>query len=400
MKDKKKLLIIGGIVLFLLLIVILVVTNKKEEVKEKEEPKVVEKKKEEITITFDTDGGDLIDAMKVEKDKEIELPAAVKEGFTFLGWYKDDILIENKTKFSEDTTLKAKWEEIKEDAKTMIVTFNSNGGTAVSKITLECGKALQYPKAPTRSGYTFENWVTKKGKVVSNGSKLACEDVTLYANWKKVEEKKEEPKVEVTKPEETKKEETKKEEPKAEEPKKTEYTCPDGYTLNGTKCSISEAAKEKCPDGTKVDGNLCIKTSDNNAGTRQCKEDTVTTDGKGHTWTGKGDYHFNGAYGKCAYYKWENYTTQSQCTQAYDIYHKTTWVSDLNGCYAEDKMNNYETVCSGDYQYYSSADLSSKFGIHDNGKCLRKVEKAKYCDKEGYTLSGSNCVKTIDASQK
>jgi hypothetical protein len=60
-------------------------------------------------------------------------------------------------------------------------------------------------------------------------------------------------------------------------------------------------------------------------------------------------------------------------------------------------MNNYETVCSGDYQFYSSADLSSKFGIHDNGKCLRKVAKTKYCD-DGYTLTGEKCIKTIDAT--
>ena len=111
------------------------------------------------------------------------------------------------------------------------------------------------------------------------------------------------------------------------------------------------------------------------------------------------DYHFYGnSYGKCAYYKWESYTTKSQCDQAKDIYHSTVWVSDLNGCYAEDKMNNYEIVCASDYQYYTSDQLSSKFGIHDNAKCLKKVDKAKYCDQEGYTLSSGKCIKTIDAT--
>ena len=71
----------------------------------------------------------------------------------------------------------------------------------------------------------------------------------------------------------------------------------------------------------------------------------------------------------------------------------------MNGCYAEDKMNNYEIVCSSDYQYYTSAELSSKFNIHDNAKCLKKVAKTKYCD-EGYTLTSGKCIKTIDATLK
>ena len=131
-----------------------------------------------------------------------------------------------------------------------------------------------------------------------------------------------------------------------------------------------------------------------------CKEYTVSIDGKGHTWTGGGDYYYiPNAYGNCAYYKWTDYTTKEQCENANDTYHKTKWVSYLNGCYAETKMNNYEMVCSSDYQFYSSSELSSKFGIHNNGRCLKKVAKTKYCD-EGYTLTSGKCIKTIDATVK
>lgn len=109
-----------------------------------------------------------------------------------------------------------------------------------------------------------------------------------------------------------------------------------------------------------------------------------------------GDYYMVGnSYGKCAYYKWTAYTTKSACDAARDIYHSTVWVSELNGCYASTVMNNYETVCTGDYQFYSSSDLSSKFGINDNGKCLRKVAKEKFCD-SGYTLTAGSCIKTVE----
>lgn len=333
--------------------------------------------KEEIIITFDSDGGSNVENIKIEKGKTTVLPTTTKEKHSFLGWYLDEEKITEEYVFEKDTTLKAKWEEIKEDVKTFIVTFNSNGGSSINKLTIECGKLLPALSKPTKNGYTFVSWADKNGKVISGGAKLSCENITLYANWEKVETKTE------TKT----------------ETKKT-YTCPDGYYLDGTKCKISKEPSKVCPSGTKVDGDLCIRTSDVNAGTRQCKEDTVSIDGKGHTWTGRGDYYYiPNAYGKCAYYKWSSITNESDCIQ--NINRKAVWVSQLNGCYAETKMNNYETICDNSYKYYSSDELSSKFGIHDNGKCLKKVDKEEICDTaNGYVLTAGSCIKTIDATIK
>ena len=75
---------------------------------------------------------------------------------------------------------------------------------------------------------------------------------------------------------------------------------------------------------------------------------------------------------------------------------KKTVIS-LFWCY-ETKMNNYDIVCASDYQYYSSADLSSKFGIHDNAKCLKKVAKEKYCD-GGFVYTGGKCVTIVNATE-
>ena len=368
----KKLPIIIGIVLGIFLIAVLlflVLSNRK------------------ITITFNTDGGSVVAAMNVKKGEKISLPSTEKEGYVFEGWYHNEQKVNSPVSFEENTTLVAHY--LEESAKTMTITFDTKGGNKIEPMTIECDPVLNLPK-PTRSGYKFISWQDKNEIKISNETKLVCEDVTLYAKWEKIEEK---PAPSSLKPASS---EAK---PASSEPKK-EYTCPNGYNLNGTKCTNEIAAKEKCPDDTKVDGSLCIRTSDNNTGTRECKEDTILIDGKGHTWTGKGTYYFNGAYGNCAYYKWDSYTTKDKCEAAKDIYHNTTWVSYLNGCYAGTKMNNYETVCSSDYKYYSSADLSSKFGIHDNGKCLRKVSKDKYCDTEGYTLTNGKCIKTIDATLK
>ena len=376
MKNKKVVIIAGVVGLIAVLAaVFLLVFNKKKM----------------IEVTFNSDGGSIVESVKIEKGGSVKLPDVKKDGHSFLGWYIGDIRVTESTKYTENTTLTAKW--LDESVKTFKVTFDTDGGSNVEGMIVECGKELRLPPNPTKQGYEFVSWIDKNETPILDQALLACEDITLKANWKK-EEVKEEPKKETKK--EEKKEETKKPDPKPV------YSCSEGTLNADNKCVIEGTVNEKCPDDTSVDGALCIRTSDNNGGTRKCKEWTVQIDGYGHTSTEQtGDFYMVGnsssSYGKCAYHKWEG-ITQSQCDQTYQgKSKKVTWVSELGGCYAETKIGNYETVCSGDYQYYSSDELSSKFGIHDNGKCLKKVSKTKYCD-DGYTLSGDKCIKTIDAT--
>ncbi len=69
-----------------------------------------------------------------------------------------------------------------------IVSFNTNGGTAIKSITLKSGSSLVLPEPPTREGYVFTGWYLDKKferevnpalfKVVSN--------VTIFAGWESV----------------------------------------------------------------------------------------------------------------------------------------------------------------------------------------------------------------------
>lgn len=363
MKNKKITIIIGivtGIIILTGLSVFLILKTSK------------------ITVKF-VDGSTTVVKLKVKKKEAINLPGVDKEGYNLEGWYYNDTKLENGVWFDHDVVVEAHWSKMAPPK--MTITFDTDGGKALAAQTIECDTPLNLP-TPTKDGYKFINWLDKNEVIISNETKLVCENISLKAKWEKIEEKK----VEEKKPTEVKK----------------EYTCPIGYTLDGTKCKMTKDPSYVCPTGTKADGNLCINTNNRNDGTRKCKEATVSIDGKGHTYTGGGDYYYiPNAYGNCAYYKWTNYTTQTQCEQANDINHRTKWVSYLNACYAETKMNNYETVCASDYQWYSSADLSSKFGIHDNGKCLKKVAKNAQCDtSNGYVLTNNKCVKTIDATEK
>ena len=115
---KKKSVIITVIIAVLVIIgivVALVLTNNNKKEEPKPEPTATPKPtavtKEEITITFDADGGKEIESIKLEKGKTASLPTPEKEGYKFLGWYDEDTKVEEDTKFDKDVTLKAKWEE-------------------------------------------------------------------------------------------------------------------------------------------------------------------------------------------------------------------------------------------------------------------------------------------------
>lgn len=171
---KKKALFIA-ILLFLLIIGLIAfflinITNK---------PKKEQQVEEYITISFDSDGGKNIPSEKIKKGGKILLPECEKEGFTFIGWYDGKDEVSNTTRYNEDTTLKAKWEE----TKTFNVTFDSKGGSKVEPIVVSCGQKLGLPEEPTKSGYSFNGWKDKNEKEIIDGEVLACEDITLTANW-------------------------------------------------------------------------------------------------------------------------------------------------------------------------------------------------------------------------
>ena len=124
-------------------------------------------------------------------------------GEQFIDWYlileeKDgkDVLADKpydfKTKINKNTKLKAVYEGVVE---TITVTFDSKGGSNVDAITINKGTELTLPKNPTYKGYTFKGWVDVNDRPIYDKA-LLSEDTTLYAKWKKVEEKKETPKQE------------------------------------------------------------------------------------------------------------------------------------------------------------------------------------------------------------
>ena len=69
------------------------------------------------------------------------------------------------------------------------VAFESNGGTAVSPVSVRPRTATQAPPDPTRSGYTFGGWYSDQGLTTAyDFSAPVLGDLTLYARWSEVED--------------------------------------------------------------------------------------------------------------------------------------------------------------------------------------------------------------------
>lgn len=68
------------------------------------------------------------------------------------------------------------------DPKTFVVTFDSNGGSAVQYQVVREGEKATKPNNPTRKGYTFNEWTYNGSPWIFYGYSVT-ENITLYATW-------------------------------------------------------------------------------------------------------------------------------------------------------------------------------------------------------------------------
>ncbi|WP_318615743.1 DUF4073 domain-containing protein, partial [Sporosarcina sp. YIM B06819] len=113
---------------------------------------------DEMVVIFDAQGGSVVESKTAIYNTAITAPTVpTKAGYTFDGWYKE-VGLTNAWDFTEDTvtsatTLYAKW-----TINNYTVTFDSQGGSAVSDKTTNYNTAITAPTAPTKVGYTFDGW--------------------------------------------------------------------------------------------------------------------------------------------------------------------------------------------------------------------------------------------------
>ena len=149
------------------------------------------------TVTFDEAGGDAISDLPYNIESTSALGSTSRNGYTFTGWkvttpagnWEEDAVLsatETVTDKYGDVTLTAQW-----TPTNYTVTFNPNGGSAVSAMTYTINSTNTLPTT-SKDGYTFNGWkvTTAAGNWVANdnlGITYALNgnygDVTLTAQW-------------------------------------------------------------------------------------------------------------------------------------------------------------------------------------------------------------------------
>lgn len=128
------------------------------------------------TLTLNTDGGDLEQTeYQIKFNTSYTLPIPSKTGYSFVGWYKDNKLMENEGIWNVDKnqTFVAKWK-----ANEYKVTLDPNGGE-VSKTSFDVkfGFSANFPD-PVKEGYTFEGWYYGETRIYSNRIWKIADNVT------------------------------------------------------------------------------------------------------------------------------------------------------------------------------------------------------------------------------
>ena len=143
----------------------------------------------ELTITFDSNGGTIVESISYANDKLITIPDnPSKEGYIFDGWYWDnetferlftiDSLLNEHPQF--DFTVYAKWSSVMYN-----ITYVLNGGVNHddNPKAFSIGTTIEIFE-PTKEGYTFNGWYSDAEFLnISSFLSMPGEDVTLYAKW-------------------------------------------------------------------------------------------------------------------------------------------------------------------------------------------------------------------------
>ena len=138
----------------------------------------------QYTITFNSNGGSAVSAITQNYGTSVSAPAdPTREGCLFTGWTLSGSPYTFTTMPASNITLVATWEELV--ANEYIISFDSNGGSAVASIIETEGNPISAPTPPTKTGSTFDGWFADAGlTTLYVFDIMPSQNLTLYAKWK------------------------------------------------------------------------------------------------------------------------------------------------------------------------------------------------------------------------
>lgn len=153
---------------------------------------------EQVTVTFDSDGGSKVNDRIVDKNGKVAKPnnpvklsPDEKIACVFDGWYlknSDTAFDFENTAVTENITLKAKW--VMQVVK-VTLTFDSDGGTETAPVLVNVNGKATKPADPEKTAgdkkYKFEGWYTEGSETPFDfENTVITEDITLIARWSEV----------------------------------------------------------------------------------------------------------------------------------------------------------------------------------------------------------------------
>ena len=155
---------------------------------------------EQYTVSFETNGGPSVDSILVNDDSLLPaylLPPEdemVKEGFTFIAWYKDEDLTQRfepeEDRITSNLTLYAKWES---NTRYIVTLDPNNGINNESTIPgfkendewiIELPSVYEYS---TPNGYSFAGWKIDGNIYNAGDTYIVTKNVTAIAQWNESE---------------------------------------------------------------------------------------------------------------------------------------------------------------------------------------------------------------------
>lgn len=162
------------------------------------------------TVTFNGNGVSTVSpsTLVTNSDGKLtdSLPIPTRSGYTFEGWYTEangGTKVSDNHVFDKDMTLYAHWKSTGGSSSgsgssgsgssgggggsvvtKYTLTFDTNGGTAISKVTKDKGTKVDLSSyTTTRQGYTFAGWYADKALTDKVTSVTLNSNQTVYAKW-------------------------------------------------------------------------------------------------------------------------------------------------------------------------------------------------------------------------
>src|SRR5574344_218895 len=122
---------------------------------------IVTTKSKKYAIVFDSNGGSDISTQYLAYNSTASIPSnPTKAGYTFQGWYLNNVKYSFNSAVTSNLILVAKWS--KNDSTNLLyytVTFNSNGGSWIASQTVNKGGYAYNPGKPSKDDSYFIGWM-------------------------------------------------------------------------------------------------------------------------------------------------------------------------------------------------------------------------------------------------